>query len=215
MAEASSMMEVTVTKAKRKLKVDTQQFSEATFAKIFQLGLKTALDKGNSKFKTKDLEGDALAAVQNEAYAAAEEHLQALYKDEYRFVGERGSAATKVPLEIRNEALRLAKSAITQQIKDDGGKISHYAKSDITKWAKELLEADSGYFKLAEEALAARKATPLKISLSGLKPNEKLVKAAEEKKAKAKKDKPTLSAKQASMPAVRQKGAKPTHASAH
>jgi hypothetical protein len=214
MAEASSILSVPITKLKELVDMDTNELPQEEFIDCILRGLKEKLNAGLTKLTVKDLEGAALEARKAEIRTVVEKNKAEILAGESKKMGVRAKSATKVPAEVRTEALRLAKAAISQQIKDDGGKISHYAKSDITKWAKELLEADGGYFKLAEEALSARKAAPIKISLSGLKPSEKLVKAAEEKKAKAK-AKPTLSAKQASMPAVRQKGAKPTHATAH
>jgi hypothetical protein len=207
MAEASSVMEIPVTKAKRGISIDTNDLPLEVFHEVVRLGLKELINRGMSKIAIKDLEGSELDAAHNAAFAKAEENVKAILAGEIKY-STGAKKASKVPTEVKTEALRLAKAAINQQIKDDGGKVSHYAKSDITKWAKELLEADGSYIVMAEDSLAKRKATPVKISLSGLKPSEKLVKAAEEKKAK--KGKP-ISAKQAGMPAPRVKpAARPT-----
>lgn len=214
MDDVAGDFQITITKAKRQLAVASKLLSDEMFAEVIYRGLSDVLNSGMSKITTKDLEGEELEKAQAAAFAKAEENLKALLAGEIKAKGSRGRKATKVPTEIKTEALRLAKAAITDQIKADGGKVSHYAKSDITKWAKELLEADESYFVMAKEELERRKATPIKISLAQLKPSEKLVKKAEEKKAAAKKDKP-LSAKQAAMPAPRQKPKAGAHATTH
>jgi hypothetical protein len=206
-------VDVLVTKAKRQIAVNTKLLSDEMFAECIYRGLADILNSGMSKITMKDLEGEELEKAQAAAFAKAEENLKALLAGEIKPKGSRGRKATKIPTEVKTEALRLAKAAITDQIKSDGGKVSHYAKSDITKWAKELLEADAAYYDMAKNELERRKATPIKISLAQLKPSEKLVAKAAEKKAAAKKDKP-LSAKQAGMPAPRQKP-KPAAHTAH
>jgi hypothetical protein len=211
--DTSGGVDVQITKAKRQIAVNTKLLSDEMFAECIYRGLSDILNSGMSKITMKDLEGEELEKAQQAAFAKAEENLKALLAGEIKAKGSRSKKASKVPTEIKTEALRLAKAAITDQIKADGGKVSHYAKSDITKWAKELLEADAAYYDMAKEELERRKATPIKISLAQLKPSEKLVKKAEEKKAQAKKDKP-LSAKQAAMPAPRQKP-KPAAHTAH
>jgi hypothetical protein len=210
--EAGSVMEIAITKAKRVLAVDTKTIPTEMFVEAVYRGLADILNSGMSKITVKDLEGEELEAAKHAAFVKAEANLKALMAGEIKTKSAPGKKAVKVPTEIKTEALRLAKAAITQQIKDGGEKVSLYAKSDITKWAKELLEVDDSYFTLATETLERRKATPIKISLANLKPSEKLVRAAEEKKSKAKAAKPALSAKQAGMPAPRQKKpAAPTH----
>lgn len=211
--QATNDFDIVVTKAKRTLGVNTKELPDEMFAECVYRGLAEILNSGMSKITVKDLEGEELEKAHAAAFLKAEENLKALLAGEIKPKGSRGKKTAKVPTEVKTEALRLAKAAITDQIKADGGKVSHYAKSDITKWAKELLEADGSYFEMAVAALEARKATPIKISLASLKPSEKLVAAAAKKKAEAKKDK-QLSAKQAGMPAPRQKP-KPAGATAH
>lgn len=213
--EPSKAIDVLISKAKRTMAVDTTSISDDMFSEIVYRGLADILNSGMSKITVAKLEGEQLEKAKAAAFEKAEENLKALLAGEIKPKGARGKKSSKVPTEIKTEALRLAKAAITDQIKSDGGKVSHYAKSDITKWAKELLEADSSYFQMAEASLAQRKATPVKISLAALKPSEKLVAAAEAKKANSKKGNP-ISAKQAGMPAPRSKpSAKPSNATAH
>lgn len=214
----SNFVEVMITKAKRAIKVNmgSEFISNEMFDEIIYRGLSDILNSGMSKILTKDLEGDALTGAQDAAFAKAAENLKALEAGEIKPKGSRGkSTAKKLPAEVKQEALRLAKALVKDQIKADGEKISHYKASDITKWAKQILEADDSLYETAKRELEARKATPVKISLAGLKPDEKLVKKAEEAKAKKKAEKKTqLSATQAGIP-VRKKGKQAPSATAH
>lgn len=208
MAEDTSIVEIPITKAKRSLQVNTREVPMEVFREAVYLGFKHLLNNGmtGEGFKTAGIAGAELEKVQTACFARAEENLKAIMAGEIRFSGAPSAKAAKVPAEVKTEAMRLARAAVVQEIKNGGEKVSHYAKSDITKWAKEALENDPSYLKLAEEEIARRKATPVKISLAGLKPDAKLVKAAEDKAAarKSAKAKPeTLSKTQAAIPARR------------
>jgi len=216
----SNFVEVMITKAKRAIKVNmgSEFISNEMFDEIIYRGLSDILNSGMSKITIKDLEGDDLTKAQDAAFAKAAENLKALEASEIKPKGSRGkSKAVKLPAEVKTEALRLAKALVKDQIKADGEKISHYKASDITKWAKQILEADDSLYETAKRELEARKATPVKISLAGLKPDEGLVKKAEAAKAKKKAEKKgTLSATQAGIPARQKpKGGKPSAATAH
>lgn len=214
-ASAADTVDVLVTKAKRAISVNMKGISDAMFDEIIYRGLSDILNSGMSKIVMKDLEGDDLAKAQQAAFDKAAENLKALAAGEIKPKGSRSKGkTTKMPLEIKNEALRLAKALVKDSIKADGNKVSEYKASDITKWAKEVLEADSSLYEQAKQEIEARKATPIKISLSGLKPDPKLVEKAAIAKAKKKADKP-LSAKQAGIPARQKPKAKPAGATAH
>lgn len=203
------IVEVVITKAKRTLGVNVAALSDAMFEEIIYRGLTDILNSAMSKITVKDLEGEELVAAQTAAFAKAEENLKTLMEGKVKHKGARGSTkASKVSREVTTEAMRLARDIIKDQIRADGGKPSHYKASDISKWAKELLEADPSYYAQAEATIEARKTKPVAISLAGLKPDQKLVDKAEAKKAAAKpKAGGQLSAKQAgkTAPPVRQK----------
>lgn len=206
--DSLKFMDVQISKAKKALRVALGEadMPAESFEEILYLGLEAFLNKGMSKIAVKDLEGKELEAAQKAAFEKAEENLKALKAGEFKSKRGKGGKATKVSGEIKTEALRLAKALVKDQIKADGGKISHYKASDITVWAKQVLDSDMGkqLFEQAKAAIEARKATPVKISLAGLKPDADLVKKAEETNAKRKASKP-LSAKQAGMVAPRAK----------
>jgi hypothetical protein len=197
------VMEVLITKAKRMLKVTPSMISEAMFEEIVYRGLADVLNSGMSKITVKDLEGEELAKAQDAAFAKSEDNLKTLMDGKVKHKGARGGASkSKVSREVTTEAMRLARDIIKDQIRADGGKPSHYKASDVSKWAKELLEADASYYTQAEANLEARKTKPMAISLAGLKPDASLVEKDEKRKAAAKpKAGKQLSAKQAGMTA--------------
>ena len=196
---AKAVMEILITKAKRMLAVTPDMISEKMFEEVIYRGLADILNSGMSKITVKDLEGEELAKAQEAAFGKAEDNLKSLMDGKIKHKGARGGASkSKVSREVTTEAMRLARDIIKDQIRADGGKPSHYKASDISKWAKELLEADATYYEQAVATLEARKTTPIKISIAGLKPDPALVAKDEKKKAAAKpKAGGQLSAKQA------------------
>ncbi len=198
-APAQAIVEVMITKAKKALGIDTSQLSDEMFAEVIYRGLSDICNSGMSKITTKDLEGEELAKAQVAAFAKAEDNLKTLMDGKVKHKGQRGGASkSKHSREVTTEAMRLARDVIKDQIRADGGKPSHYKASDISKWAKELLEADASYYEMANANLEGRKAKPLAISLAGLKPDEALVEKDAKRKAAAKpKAAGQLSAKQA------------------
>lgn len=198
-ASPAEAMQILITKAKKTLGVMVSSLSDEMFQEAIYRGLSDILNSGMSKITTKDLEGAELAKAQDAAFAKAEDNLKTLMDGKVKHKGQRGSAKTsKHSREVTTEAMRLARDVIKDQIRADGGKPSHYKASDVSKWAKELLEADPSYYDMASVSIESRKQKPIAISLAGLKPDEKLV---ANDKARASKAKPKaagqLSAKQA------------------
>lgn len=212
--DEAKIVQVLITKAKQMISVDTNLISDETFGKIVLAGLADYLNRGMSKITVKDLEGADLDKAKAAAFAKAEENLKAVYEGKIKAKGEKGStASTKHSREVTTEAMRLARDIIKDHIRADGGKPSHYKASDISKWAKELLEADPSYYEMATANLESRKTKPVAINLGGLKADPALVEKAEKRKAAAKpKAGGQLSAKQAGKVAPpRQKpGTQPT-----
>lgn len=196
---AAQAIEVLITKSKKALGVMVSSLSDEMFAEVIYRGLSDILNSGMSKITTKDLEGAELTKAQDAAFAKAEDNLKTLMDGKVKHKGQRGSAKTsKHSREVTTEAMRLARDVIKDQIRADGGKPSHYKASDVSKWAKELLEADPSYYDMATASIESRKQKPIGISLKGLKPDDALV---AKDKARASKAKPKaagqLSAKQA------------------
>jgi len=206
-----SVVSIPITKGKAPVEVELDSLPEEVYREAMIQGMKVLLNRGMSKItkETYPAEEELKAA----AMAKAAENLEACKEGKIRFTGSK--SASKVSGAVKTEAMRLARNIVKDEIKKAGGKISHYAASDITAAAKELLEASPELIEQAKEELEKRAATPVKIAIGAIPTDPKRVKAAEEKKAKAKAAKgETLSAKQAGMPAKR-KGGKPAEATAH
>ncbi len=202
-APAANIIEVLITKAKKAIGVDMSPgvISDEMFAEILYRGLSDILNSGMSKITTKDLEGEELAKAQVAAFAKAEDNLKTLMDGKVKHKGQRGGAkSSKHSREVTTEAMRLGRDVIKDQIRADGGKPSHYKASDISKWAKELLEADASYYDMANANIENRKTKTLAIDLGDIKAkaDPELVRKDAERKAAAKpKAAGQLSAKQA------------------
>lgn len=188
-----------------------------TYSAIFLLGLQAVLSKGMSKLTknaftdagaTKAGFADAKAHMEAEIAAKAEANAKDLLENGIKAK----KAKAKVAGKVKVEAMRIARGLIRDKLKAEGYVLSHIKASEISAIAEQYLATDAGkaIITQAEANLKAREETPVLegLDLSGVKVDPKLVAAAEEKKAKAKKDKP-LSAKQAGMTAPRKKGDKP------
>lgn len=198
----------------KKIPVDVSQLNDQMFKMVVEAGLEALLNTKMSKVKSgkalEELDDKAKAEFLDMAMEKAEENLAKLYDGTFK----KGRAATtdasgkKIDAKTMTEAMRLARNVVRDGIKAAGGKISHYAASDITEAAKEILANDPSILEEAKANLAKRTATPAKVDISALiKPSPKLVKAAEAKAAEAKeeraKNKGTLSATQAGKVKVR------------
>lgn len=205
-ATPSSLLTIAVTKSKGSIEIDTSKLPDDVYREVLIQGLKVLANRGMSKItKASTKDEDELKSL---SQAQAEKNLEALYSGKIKFSA--GVKAKKASGKVMTEAMRLARGIVKDEIKRNGGKVSHYEASEITKAAKAYLEADPAILAQAEKNLAEREAipTPTTINLAELiKASPKLVAAAEAKK----KDKP-LSAKQAGMTSKRSK-AKPDQAS--
>lgn len=227
-----AQLAIPVSKGKGTVTIDTDEISEEVYQAALMEGLKLLVNTGKTiKAAQKGLEGDALAKAQAAALQAAQENADELHKKRpvkdadgnpkmdtngapvYEYAGKvklPGRKATKsgVPGTVMTEARRVARNLVKDAIKRNNGKISHYEASEITKAANELIAADPTILAQAEKNLAERaKVDSLAINVVDLiKPSDKLVAAAEAKAAKAKADKPPLSAAQAGKVAPRKKG---------
>lgn len=197
-----AIIAVPITKAKAVLEIDWEKLPDEVYLEVLMQGLKVLVNRGMSKITLKEL-GDN-DTVKREALLKAEKNHEDMLAGKVRITG--GAKASKVSGKVKTEAMRLARNIIKDEIKRSGGKISHYEAKEITEAAKMYLEDYPETFKVAEENLARREeiakgdASKLSALTGKMKTSPILVKKAEEKKAKAKADKP-LSAKQAGMTA--------------
>ena len=198
-----STVKIPVIKSKGYVEFETDSLPPEVYLEALELGLKELVNRKMSKVTVAKLEGEELVKAQAAAQAIAEENVIAINKGDIRF-STRKSAA-KVSGAVNTEAMRIARNMVKDVIKASKGKISHYAASEITKAAKELITNDSSIIETAKANLEKRQAAPIKVDVLGLmKESPELVAKAE--KAKAEK-KASLSATQAGKVATRAKKA--------
>jgi hypothetical protein len=180
------VINVPITKGKTTIAINTDDIPDAVYKEIILQGLKTVLNRGMSKI-TKELypKEDELKAA---AMAKATANVQDVKDGKVRITGGKKKEATGT---INTEAMRLARNLVKDAMKANGIKVSHVEASEITKAAKEVLAGDMGDGLLAQakENIAKRKEKVGSITegiISGIKISDKLVKAAETRKAKAK-----------------------------
>jgi hypothetical protein len=208
-------LNIPIAKGGASIEVDTERFTDAAIQYFVSLGLKAVLARGMTNI-TKAKVADE-ATRKRMAMEKAEENLAAAYEGKIRMTGgvkPKGTSGAET-----TEAMRLARLAVKDTIKANGGKVSHYDASEITKAAKELIAADPSYLEQAKANLAERTTKPkVAIDVAKIAVSAKKVAEAEQKKAdakikrEAKKDKAPLSAKQAGKVAPRATKSKPVHA---
>lgn len=201
-----AILSVPVTKGKASIDIDTDALPDAVYQEALLQGLKVLVNRGASKVtKAAHPVEDDMKAKAMEVAAA---QVEAIKTGKIKFTGQK---ASKVSGAVKTEAMRLARNLVKDAIKANGGKISHYEASEITKAAKELLDADASLLTMAEDNIKARESIGKteKIDLSKIAVSDKLVAKAEAKK----KGDGTLSAKQAGKVKTKAK-AKPAQAEA-
>lgn len=190
-------VQVAVTKARATVAIETDDIPEDVYKEALILGLKTLVNRGTTKItKAYYPDADELKAA---AMATAERQVELIRTGKIRFVAGKVKRASGA---VMTEARRLAKLMVKAAMKEQGLKISHYASSEITKAANELLNTEEGkeILKVAESNVAERSAKPISIDLSAI------MEASPELVAKAEARKSTLSAKQAGIPMRRSRG---------
>lgn len=206
--------------AEAQVEVNTDSFvNDEIYLAIFAEGLKACLNSKMAKVgAVTKLEGDDLAKAHALALEIANKNLAALLDGTFKFPGQKSKTPEK--REVINEAMRLARDFLRDQIVASGMKVSHIPPKDITAGAKNLVEqAEKGTLQAgvpdvlaqARENISRRTevpATTIDLSALGIHADPEKVKKAEDAKAKRKE---TLSAAQAgkTKPRVAAK-AKPT-----
>lgn len=172
--------------------VDTDAIPTRVYEAIVAAGLKALINGGASKITKAAFKGDD-EAYKNARLEKAQERLASMMDDS---IVIRGAAkAKRATGAVMTEARRIARNLVKDAIKAQGGKVSHYASSEITAAANQLIEADPSIVEQAKAALEERSKTPVAIDVMALiHEDPKLVAKAESEKAKKKE---TLSAKQA------------------
>lgn len=194
-------LQIPITKAKGKfVTFNTDDIPQDVFTEIVVQGLKVLANRGTSKITSAsypNAEERSAAAV-----AKAEEQVELIMTSKIKFTGQKKAAG--VSGAVRTEAMRLARNLVKDEMKRQSIKISHVEASEITKAAKELLEAMPDLIETAKANIEARNAVPVStaINVKSIKVSADLVAKADARKAKG----GTLSAKQAGKVKTRAKG---------
>ena len=184
-------LQIPNTKAKGEfITIDTDKIPVDVYTEAMLQGLKVLLNRGTSKivkaaFKTE-------AELKAAAMEKANEQLELIMSSKIKFTGQKKAAG--ISGAVRTEAMRLAKALVKDELKRQGFKLSHIEASEITKVAKEYLEASPELLEQAKANIEARSAVSVgeKINVKALVKESPTLKA----KADAKKA-GTLSATQA------------------
>lgn len=198
-----AIVKVPVTKGKGFIELDTETLPDTVYQEALMQGLKVLANRGMTKI-TKELYPNA-AELAAAAMAKAEATKADMLAGKIRIMGAKASDG-KVSGAVMTEARRLARNLIKDQIKRDGGKISHYDAKDITAAANALIAANPEVVEQAKASIAARDAEASQIATTlgevakSISASPKKIKAAEDAKA----NKP-LSAAKAGKVKVRQK----------
>jgi len=197
-----TILSIPITKAGNALlDVDDNDLPEHVYKAALEEGLKVLLNKGMSKITgLKDMVADELAKAHADAMEIANKNLAALKAGTIKRARSKAAGAAKVPVAVINAARRIAKEVLKDEIRQAGMKISHIAPRDLTRLANERIAEDPSYIAQATAEIEARSkithlegdeeaikaAAQAKLAALGLHEDPKLIKAAEEEKAKRK-----------------------------
>jgi hypothetical protein len=182
-----AIVQVPIAKAgtEARVEVNTDAFvNDEVYLAIFAEGLKACLNSKMAKVgAVTKKEGKDLAEAQALAMDIASKNLAALLDGTFKFPGQK--AKTPEKREVVNEAMRLARDFLRDQIVASGMKVSHIPPKDITAGAKKLIETDPSYLERAKENISRRSeapATTIDLSALGIHADPEKVRKAEEAK---------------------------------
>ena len=184
--------------AKLTVVVDTTIMPDRFYVYALKEGLKTLANGGAGKITKEAYPDDAERFEAARALAAS--RVEQMYADKLKLAGEK-AAAKGEDSKTMTEARRIARDIVKDELKKAGLKVSHYAASEITTAANELIEADPAILQTAKANLEKRGSGKVGGILGHLKADPKLVAKAEEAKVAKAANKVPLSAKQAGMTA--------------
>lgn len=181
-----SVLNITITKAKAVMPIETNDLPEAMYEEALILGLKAILNRGTTKI-TKEAypNEDELKAA---ALKVAEKQKKDLMDGKIR---RTGAKAQKVSGALMTEARRLARALVKDELKRQGIRATYVEASEITKAANAYIAVDPSILEKAQANLDAReemKSSAVDISkiVSATMVSEKKKKKVEAEKAKAK-----------------------------
>lgn len=178
----ATMFKVKIPKGEAYLDVDFDEFPDEVKMAIVEKGLSAFLIAATAKV-TKSTDPDPAQRKAN-AMALASKKLDAMKEGKLRVTKAKDS---KVPVAVRAEALRMAKTFVKAAIKAGGNKISDYTAKAITEAAEGYLAEHAELFETATAKVNAEAelAKAANVSIAGLKADPTLV--AKREKANAEK----------------------------
>lgn len=195
-------VQVAIPKAGRSFTITEEMYQaipDEVFQEIFLQGAKVVLNRGQSKLSStaKMGEGPGKEKEQNAIMAVVDEQWSKVVAGEIRITG--GKVKRKsADREVHTEAMRQARLLVKDALKRDGIKPATVPAKEITEAAEQFLaegsEEANDILEKARDVVEARKLKQakvaekvIKVNVSGIKADPKLVAKAEEAKARKKK----------------------------
>lgn len=168
--------------------IDTDEISNpSVYEAIVIEGLKACLNAGMTSKKVgaqTKLDAADLAKSQAAALEIATENFGRLKAGTFKFSGSRARGAE--PVKVMNEAIRLAREVLKDQLKAANIPLKAVPAKDLTAAAKQRVNEDPKYIADAKTNLAARESVPkatLDLAALGIKVDETVVAKVAESKA--------------------------------
>lgn len=167
-----SLYHVPITKIKKAdgsfetIEVEVADLSEATVHALIGEALKLIINARMSGPKVgavTKLTGKELTSAQANARKIAQENLADIQAGNLKH--SRGKAKSTIPAAVKAEAMRLAKTAIKDWVRNNGFKPSQFDEKAYTAKAKEYVEHDPAYLEQARQNIEARKTPSFAIKL--------------------------------------------------
>lgn len=173
-----------------KQEVETERLNAEIYKSAIELGLQLLL---GARMTGKQFTGmtkmtpTELAAAHAEAQKRVQENLESLYAGELPTKRKTTSKTKGLDQLVVKEALQLAVNKIQDVLRSQHLPVGQYSKSELTAFAKDMIEADPSYIAEAEARVKQRKSMEipetLRDLLGALQPNPKAVARAEKAKA--------------------------------
>lgn len=194
------------------VEIDTASITDMdTYTEALRLGLEVLVNRGMSK-ETKASHGGDEAKLAASCMKIAEANLKNILEGKIKYATKKATAKDGITRDVVNEARRLAKAIVKDQLKAQGFKLAHVGAPAITAAANEYLEADPSLYDQAKKNLEERSKAIVKIDLkSKIKVDPKLVAKEAAKRSKGK----SLSSTQAGKVAPRAKPKGESRPTAH
>jgi hypothetical protein len=211
MENPMATLNIQVVKGKGTVEIDTDALPDAVYQEALMLGLKVLVNRGTSKITSTTY--PTAPELQAAAMEQAGKEVEKIKAGTIKISG--GAKVKQASGAVMTEARRLARNLVKDEIKRQGGKVSHYEASEITKAANALIASDPSLVEMAKANIAERDKVKVSADIvSTIHTSDKLIKAAEKRKEESKAT--SKDRKAATQTAPRAKGqGKPAEAKGH